>query len=480
MKLLFINIKGGGNFAKIVTVINFVLNTKADIIFFCETHFTPDKLERYRRNWPLLTWYSNSPYSNQSGIACIVRDTTRTPLSTTRIVDMDTEGRILGIELRTDGGKLVRILGIYAPNEETQSVTFFKQLNERGLKGYHIVIGDMNKCEAKLDRNPSRTEDLRVVEAFQLAFENNGFIDGWRLSNPDARVYTYWSNNQLCSASRIDRIYVSMKTFRKCAKWEIINTPKWSDHNAISVEYYPHDRIKFGPGIWRMNTPLLQRADVRQGISIIMRDNLQPIQSMMQRLSDPNKAIVKLCASEIVLYFDQMMLAIRAFTMHYQNNLAKKRNKLTLKLEQRLNKYDGKERNRKYARRIKHTRIRLKALLEERAQKQSIFSYAKKLEAGGYQSEFWKLGKDPHAHHTVAALYDKNGKLQKQPDKVLHVAEQFYKELYSERHTDILAQDRLLENIIWDSELDISFLATREEVLEIITKWKTGSTPGPS
>ncbi|RKF65171.1 hypothetical protein OnM2_011021 [Erysiphe neolycopersici] len=86
--------------------------------------------------------------------------------------------------MRTEGGKLVRILGIYAPNEEAHSVEFFRQLINRSLKGYHIIHGNMNKCEAAIDRNPLRLEDLRAVEAFQQTFENNGFKDGRRISYP--------------------------------------------------------------------------------------------------------------------------------------------------------------------------------------------------------------------------------------------------------------------------------------------------------
>ncbi|RKF55172.1 LINE-1 retrotransposable element ORF2 protein [Erysiphe neolycopersici] len=383
MKSLLINIKGGGQFQKMVTIVN-LSNTNADIVFMCETHFTPDKLQRYKQNWPNIAWYSNSPYNNQSGIACIVLNTNKTPTSTTRIVDMDNDGRILGIEIRTDGGKLVRILGLYAPNEETQSVEFFKQLNSRGLKGYHIILGDMNKCEAAIDRNPSRLEDLRVVEAFQHAFENNGFRDGWRMSKPEVRAYTYWSDNSICSASRIDRIYVSLKTFRKCANWEIINTPKWSDHSAVSVEYYPHDKIKRGPGIWRMNTTLLKRPDLRNEMVTIIRSGIQEMFLLQQCFSQSTQYENTKLAVEIFTLFDDMMQNVRSCAMRYQINFATSQHKLKLKLERRLAKYDSKERKPRYARRVKLTRWRLKALLEEQSHKQTLFSYAKNVEAGGY------------------------------------------------------------------------------------------------
>ncbi|KAF5177688.1 Transposon tx1 uncharacterized protein [Thalictrum thalictroides] len=395
---------------------------------------------------------------------------------------MDTEGRILGIEIRTDGGKLVRILGIYAPNVETDSVRFFQQLNNRGLKGYHIIVGDMNKCEAKIDRNPMRLEDPRVLEALHMAFENNGFKDGWRLANPDLKAYTYWSDNSTCSASRIDRIYVSLKTFRKCSKWEILSTPNWTDHNAICMDFYPHDKVKRGPGLWRLNTSLLQRPEMRQGIVSILSKSCGAIKNLQLGLQ--NSAITKVNmtarAAEIFTRFDQMMSNIRTFAKGYQNKVSLKRNKLKLKLERRLLKYDGKTRTSRNTRKVKMLRYRLKALLEELAHKQTLFSYAKKLEAGGYESNFWKLGKDPQVQHLVPALYDKNGRLQKNPSKVLRVAKEFYTDLYSERQTDKRSQDKLLTNIMWDTELDIIQAVTREEVLKVINKWKTGSTPGPS
>ncbi|KAF5203424.1 Transposon tx1 uncharacterized protein, partial [Thalictrum thalictroides] len=482
MKLLFVNAKGGGNFQKMVQIVNFFTNANADIVFICETHFTPEKLQRYERNWPTFAWYSNSPYGNQSGIACIIRDTIRTPSSTTRIVEMDTEGRILGIELRTDGGKLVRILGIYAPNIESDSVRFFHDLNNRSLKGYHIILGDMNKCEAKIDRNPMRLEDPRVLDALQIAFESNGFRDGWRLTNPETKAYTYWSDNSICSASRIDRIYISLKTFRKCSKWEIISTPNWTDHNAISVEFYPHDKVKRGPGLWRLNTSYLQRPEMRQGIISIMSKSIAAIKLLQLKLSEPdlNRVTITARASEIFTRFDQMMSNVRTYAIRYQNKASLKRHKLKLRLEKRLLKYDGKSRTSRNVRKLKMLKYRLKALLEEQAYKQTIFSYAKKLEAGGYEKNFWEMGKDPHVQHSVPALYDKFGRLQKNPVKILKVAKEFYINLYSERQTDKIAQDKILSNITWDSELDITHQVTRGEVLKVINKWKTGSTSGPS
>ncbi|KAI5790422.1 hypothetical protein FPQ18DRAFT_236671, partial [Pyronema domesticum] len=203
---------------------------------------------------------------NSCGATFIILRPDKIPLDDCKVIRQDDEGRQLGLELTTDGGKIVRILGIYAPNEETNSVNFFNGFHAGEDLSFHIMLGDFNRCQELYDRTPSRSEDSRVLNALTEGIQNGRLIDGWRESNPDKRQYTYWSNNELLSASRLDRIYVTQRVFQKCLKWEIISTPGWTDHQAVSVEYCPRDQIEIGTGQWYMNVHLLKHQVMKESL----------------------------------------------------------------------------------------------------------------------------------------------------------------------------------------------------------------------
>jgi hypothetical protein len=65
--------------------------------------------------------------------------------------------------------------------------------------------------------------------------------------NPDSSV----------SSSRIDRIYTTPEVSAKTVKWEITPVSGFdTDHDMVSMTWYPRDRVKLGPGCWVMNAKL--------------------------------------------------------------------------------------------------------------------------------------------------------------------------------------------------------------------------------
>ena len=77
--------------------------------------------------------------------------------------------------------KAVFILGVYAPNDETENMRFINGLNvpDRAGRAY-LILGDFNRVESAIDRNPHRKDDLRVVQAINSLRHTRGPVDGWR------------------------------------------------------------------------------------------------------------------------------------------------------------------------------------------------------------------------------------------------------------------------------------------------------------
>ena len=185
------------------------------------------------------------------------------PKETCKIYYDDQVGRSIGLQCEIDGASTTRILGIYAPNTDTQNQLFMEALAQRvSEEKADIVLGDFNKVESAEDRNPPRSEEPRVLRALENLHNTWNYIDGWRETWPSKLGYSYHSSNEWLSSSRIDRIFVTPRVFRACSNWKIGDFLHWTDHRLVSVDYCPKRVLKMGKGQWYLNTSLLETEGV--------------------------------------------------------------------------------------------------------------------------------------------------------------------------------------------------------------------------
>ncbi|KAJ6552625.1 hypothetical protein DFH09DRAFT_1319074 [Mycena vulgaris] len=94
--------------------------------------------------------------------------------------------------------------------------------------------GGTNVVEEPIDRLPHR-RDSEVATTVLARFKRLlGLQDGWRITNPDTKQYTYTSAHQ--THSRLDRIYVSPALMKNCRAWEISDAAGGlTDHSLVSV-----------------------------------------------------------------------------------------------------------------------------------------------------------------------------------------------------------------------------------------------------
>jgi exonuclease III len=472
MKILSINIKGGGEPSKVEEVLAFLKSNKINIAFLCESHMTEERIDKYRNRWKQYGWISNSPNPNSCRSTFIIMRPDKIPLDSCEIVKTDQQGRQLGIRFLAEGSPdPIYILGIYAPNGETTSVNFFNQLNNNGEEQhFDIMLGDFNRCLEPHDRNPTRSEDNWVQESLRKGTRHGELIDGWRETYPDRRYYTYWSNNYLRSASRLDRIYVTQPIFRKCLQWNIVPTPPWTDHHAVSVEYCPGDKIETGPGQWYMNVHLLQHRAMRATLTDALIEKLGPLAELLEAPNaEGHRPPLANKPNQVVQQFDQLLDCIRDRAQTIQLKLARQRMKVMKRMDKKIERLNILERTIRESKKLKILATRREALMQVIAKRKKMLSKAKWLEMGTRRrADFWKLGNTPVENRTIQGLQDANGKIQKKSSEITKIARGYYSSLYSKREMSEKHQDELLKKVPRGDFTNTTGPVTREEVLRVI------------
>lgn len=249
-----LNGKGLGDVQKVKKLLGFLRDKKANMAFISESHLTEERADTIRSGFPGLGAITNTPFHNRVGVTWLVLDTKRIPLEQVTLIENDDKGRRLGIRCRIENAsKPTRLMGIYVPNQETAQVDFLLETAERirELKKIDIVLGDWNCTMDYEDRNPTRKEDLRVENALHTVTATVGYLDRWRETQGPTRRYTYHTPD-FSSSSRINRILVQLKAFQISDCWYIVDTPEWTEHSAVYVQYCPHTKVEIGRGQWYM------------------------------------------------------------------------------------------------------------------------------------------------------------------------------------------------------------------------------------
>ncbi|TFK88717.1 hypothetical protein K466DRAFT_598410 [Polyporus arcularius HHB13444] len=115
----------------------------------------------------------------------------------------------------------------------------------------HLMAGDFNNIEDTLDRLPtSRGNDQSVIALDELKISLGMMMaDGWRLTNPNAREYTFHrGEGEEASFSRLDRMYVTPDTFKRAREWRICEAGVKTDHSLILVQLTPENATTVGEG----------------------------------------------------------------------------------------------------------------------------------------------------------------------------------------------------------------------------------------
>ena len=267
VKLATLNISGRGSFSqdhannKWQALNQIVRNSKIGIMALQETHLDEALVERihsiYGRR--MRVYASAAPRSiNAQGVAFLLNR---------EIVDVSevkvtclVPGRAIYMETKWHAEKYIHILNVYAPNARSENARFWTSVNEamrqRRLRKPDVLLGDFNVTEDALDRLPARLDDESAVMALRELTESLGVVDGWRVTEPDTKGYSFPQRGSV-NRSRLDRIYTTQRLLQTSSEWEITTTSIPTDHKLVSVKLSDLQAPYIGKGRWTLPVHLI-------------------------------------------------------------------------------------------------------------------------------------------------------------------------------------------------------------------------------
>lgn len=226
----------------------------ADVVCLQETRAQEHQLAPDAFALPGFTGYFvDAKRRGYSGVALYARSEPREVRRTLGWDDMDSEGRFI----QADFGDLsISSLyvpsGISGPARQTFKMNFLErllavlaQLGRSG--GEHIVCGDFNIAHKDLDTyNPARNQHITGFLPEERVWmdtllERVGWVDAFRVVNPEPKEYTWWSNWpgawERNLGWRIDYQIVTPRLAGKVRRASVYKEERFSDHAPLTIEY---------------------------------------------------------------------------------------------------------------------------------------------------------------------------------------------------------------------------------------------------
>ncbi len=167
-------------------------------------------------------------------------------------------GKAIQVSIPCQGGDTKNILCIYAPT--SSGVAERKRFYEEVRAYYeerptfpkpHAMAGDFNNVEDAIDRLPITDGPDASIPALDGLKISLGLMlaDGWRMTYPSTREYTFHRGSGPDAVfSRLDRFYVTPKTFDGAREWQIREAGVRTDHSLILVQLTPDNAPVVGDG----------------------------------------------------------------------------------------------------------------------------------------------------------------------------------------------------------------------------------------
>jgi exodeoxyribonuclease-3 len=256
MRIVSLNVNGVRSAAR-KGFFHWMDKQNADVVCLQETKAQTHQLED-PIYWPkgYQCYYLDAVKKGYSGVALYSRREPDEVIQGIGWPDMDAEGRYLEARF----GPL-SVVSLYLPSgsssEERQAVKFdfmnrfLPYLRECAQSGRnYIFCGDWNIAHKPIDlknwrSNQKNSGFLPEERAWlDVVFEEDGWVDAFRVVNQDPEQYTWWSNRGQAWAKnvgwRID-YHVTSPTLREAIlAAHVYKEERFSDHAPLTIDYdYP-------------------------------------------------------------------------------------------------------------------------------------------------------------------------------------------------------------------------------------------------
>ena len=194
-------------------------------------------------------WFS-AQKKGYSGVAILTKKTPNKITYGSGIEHMDFEGRILRVDFEK-----VSIISLYLPSGTNLNRLEYKfkfmdefqdYINKLKIEVPNLIIcGDYNICHKEIDihdpvRNKTVSGFLPEERYWLDNFINSGFIDSYRLLNPEPHNYSWWSYRANARSNnkgwRIDYNLVSESLVKNLEDSFILPNAFHSDHCPIGLK----------------------------------------------------------------------------------------------------------------------------------------------------------------------------------------------------------------------------------------------------
>ena len=148
-------------------------------------------------------------------------------------------------------------VNVYAPNISNK--VFFTDLFQDAMDigcDFYILGGDFNLVfDLEKDCTGSILYNMDALKRLKSLMEINDLIDIWRALNPETQKFTWFGNRPNRTYSRIDYFLTSNCLLNNTINAEIL--PGFMTDHSLITFVIDVSKCKRGPGIWRLNNPLL-------------------------------------------------------------------------------------------------------------------------------------------------------------------------------------------------------------------------------
>ena len=438
-----LNVRGLCSKSKRLSLFEWAVEKKIDILFLQETFWTSDYTKLCQNEWNGSMYIQESNSVHSKGVAILISKYLKHNIIN---IKKSTDGRTLGIIINIENVEIT-LINAYAPNNCIERIHYFNDLKqfvkEMPTQHEHIVIsGDLNTIDNPIDRMSGNME--RCKESFTELKNNLNLIDSWRYYNPNLRDFTYFHPTKPQCKSRIDYILLN-KTLNKYVKDINIFPAPVPDHKCVQAKIII-PKCARGPGYWKLNVSILAEIDYKDMITEIINTTIEHYYD-------------HLSARDLL---DFLKIRIKESTIKYCTLRNRTKNFRLKNLENEINSIDCKlndtlltisEKNEIISKRIS-LQHELDKTFAEKAEGARIRAKCKMMEQGERNTSFFhRLEKHRQSNNRIDCLKSSDNKLLTSDCDILNETQNFYQNLYTSENINDQYIEEYLNNTIFSKTL---------------------------
>jgi exonuclease III len=484
------NLNGCKNYKKLKRITNLFNSAKwpkNSVINLQETHLSEEKTLNYHWKHGCV----QSTTSNNSGGVAILFN--RTQYDKILEIKNDKIGRICSFTAAKND-ETYSYINIYAPNNHYESIVFFDKVDEwieSTLLKYPncniILSGDFNVVmDPKKDSvgRSTKTQEVKVADKIRRIMTRHDLIDSYRQHNKWGG-FTWGRNNPEYVRSRLDYILISNSLAINSVQSYTNKYPNESDHSILYTEL-SYNELKFGPGILKCNSSLLENKQTKERIEANINKIVEDMPAHWNHHCRLDYAKMKL---------RELMIKEGKAKSKADNSTLLHNNLELVKLNSKLDKLLGEEwcpnseedklsTLNKLKEAINMVENNNKVLQEELSNKLIFRSRVKWTEEGEKSTKYFlNLIKERQAKMKIRKIVA-NGRVHTTQDEISKAISNFYKNLYKKEEglKDLTSSsEEMFENLPKLSEEDQKALDAPLSLNELKNALKTcgESAPGP-